>query len=482
MLTQQEALGLWSDAFYGVVLYDVIKCKITGSNPSSLQQIRDAEKRHRQVAGPLVTRAREEAIRTKAEADSSLIKSLGRDGETTLERGGNCQTASKGYEKIAVQIADAEVRQTARAAVTTQPSEPLQTEKATAPTTTAARIAPSFDCSKATTPTDRTICSDADLVELDLKAAALYQELRKDSGAERALAIMREGNAAKMQCRDSKDCIRASYNAAIAELGKLNAQSTPAAPTERDQAGSSLTKAPSGADDQADATIQSSGATRQDTSNRKPNLSWTGDKLFTLAAIILVTLYGLAITRRAVIFYDRADAAWTIGIVFVPIVGFFAAVNLLPTGLACDRNQITGSDTQILFQSLTNLGGCLYDRGVYSPILMVAITVLLFFTGIIKLCVNTFRYNQNFVVAAFVLALKILSLLWIAVAGALWLFLLAFGIGSALEDKRPAFEQIKGAIVLVLILGLLGWFIRVLINGYKVEERRELLAARADAR
>lgn len=119
--TQQEALGLWSSAFYGVALYDVIKCKTTGFNPSSLQLIRDSEKRLRESAGSLVTRAEEDAIRKRAETDSSLRKA-GRDGEATMEKGANCTAASKGYEKTAVQIIEAQAKQGASVAGATAPT------------------------------------------------------------------------------------------------------------------------------------------------------------------------------------------------------------------------------------------------------------------------------------------------------------------------------------------------------------------------
>lgn len=120
-LPLQEAFGLWSSAFYGVVLYDVIKCKTTGFNPSSLQLIRDSEKRLREAAGPLITKVSEDTIRSKAEADASL-KKAGRDGEAAMEKGANCTVASKGYEKTAVQIIETQAKQGTSVAGATAPA------------------------------------------------------------------------------------------------------------------------------------------------------------------------------------------------------------------------------------------------------------------------------------------------------------------------------------------------------------------------
>jgi len=51
---------------------------------------------------------------------------------------------------------------------------------------------PSFDCAKASTPTEKLICNDADLAAMDSAMAAVYQEALQKSPADEKARILHE--------------------------------------------------------------------------------------------------------------------------------------------------------------------------------------------------------------------------------------------------------------------------------------------------
>jgi uncharacterized protein YecT (DUF1311 family) len=71
-------------------------------------------------------------------------------------------------------------------------------------------IKPSFDCAKAGTPTERAICSDADLAELDLRLNKLYKPL-----AAQLRDSQREWFKKRDQCGGSIECLEREYNERI---------------------------------------------------------------------------------------------------------------------------------------------------------------------------------------------------------------------------------------------------------------------------
>jgi len=93
---------------------------------------------------------------------------------------------------------------------------------------------PSFDCAKASSPTDKTICSSADLSNLDLQFTALYRQLRNSEHRDRSLDSARDRNREKQKCLSNKECIRTSYIAGISEFQSLLAEASPPQPIRAD--------------------------------------------------------------------------------------------------------------------------------------------------------------------------------------------------------------------------------------------------------
>jgi uncharacterized protein YecT (DUF1311 family) len=95
---------------------------------------------------------------------------------------------------------------------------------AVGPETTPARTAtPSFDCARASTDADLTICNDVDLADLDRRLANLYFRLRdREVGARRDSLVqsqrdwLRQRNA----CGNNPTCLRRAYQGRLAELGE----------------------------------------------------------------------------------------------------------------------------------------------------------------------------------------------------------------------------------------------------------------------
>jgi uncharacterized protein len=92
--------------------------------------------------------------------------------------------------------------------------------------------AASFDCSKAATATERTICAGASLSELDDRLADLYKRASRNSAAPDSLRLeQREWLERRNSCKDA-GCIKRSYEQRIAQLSsahRTSASSTQAA-------------------------------------------------------------------------------------------------------------------------------------------------------------------------------------------------------------------------------------------------------------
>lgn len=89
-------------------------------------------------------------------------------------------------------------------------------------------VAPSFDCTKATLPTERTICTDAQLGQIDKDFAAYYREnveVVSIAGDTDKLAVVKKGQQdflnARNRCGTNRYCIMAAYgtwNRALTQL------------------------------------------------------------------------------------------------------------------------------------------------------------------------------------------------------------------------------------------------------------------------
>ena len=87
-----------------------------------------------------------------------------------------------------------------------------------APTNQAQSSHPSFDCSKATTPTDITICATAELAALDVNNMSVYKQA-KLINPNLTKSIWRESIKYKYACGTEVDCIEHIYQKSISLYG-----------------------------------------------------------------------------------------------------------------------------------------------------------------------------------------------------------------------------------------------------------------------
>ena len=83
-----------------------------------------------------------------------------------------------------------------------------------APVATVKKITPSFDCEKASMPTDIKICSSPDLTALDLKNMSLYKKATTIDDQATKL-ILSESIKVKFSCGTNSNCIAKSYKKSI---------------------------------------------------------------------------------------------------------------------------------------------------------------------------------------------------------------------------------------------------------------------------
>jgi len=83
---------------------------------------------------------------------------------------------------------------------------------------------PSFDCSKAASDTERTICGDEDLWPKDLALSSIYFYIRKHSDKatrERLLAIQRNWLGIRNDCGTSRACLNEVYDERLRDLREI---------------------------------------------------------------------------------------------------------------------------------------------------------------------------------------------------------------------------------------------------------------------
>jgi uncharacterized protein len=78
----------------------------------------------------------------------------------------------------------------------------------------------SYDCDKATNPTDIAVCSDIELSKKDEENASLYKNALKINKSE-AETIRRHSYAEKMNCGSNIECLENIYNKSISEYANI---------------------------------------------------------------------------------------------------------------------------------------------------------------------------------------------------------------------------------------------------------------------
>jgi len=88
---------------------------------------------------------------------------------------------------------------------------------------------PSFDCCKATTASEKAICSDSDLAELDKKLAETYSEIISNANSDTKENIQQAQKGwlkERNNCSSDIQCLKKSYNSRILVLEKTNTEFT----------------------------------------------------------------------------------------------------------------------------------------------------------------------------------------------------------------------------------------------------------------
>jgi hypothetical protein len=117
----------------------------------------------------------------------------------------------QGLEKLNQELLEAEQAQ--KEMLQERSSQPVATPSLPSVTTTQP-IAPSFNCSKASKPTEVTICTNRELAALDVENSKRYKNA-KDIDAVATHEIWKESIKSKYACGTDVDCIKAVYNQSI---------------------------------------------------------------------------------------------------------------------------------------------------------------------------------------------------------------------------------------------------------------------------
>jgi hypothetical protein len=121
----------------------------------------------------------------------------------------------QGLEKLNQELLEAE--QVQKEMLRERVSQPAATPSLPS-VTTAQPISPSFNCSKASKPTEITICTHRELAALDVENSKRYKNA-KDIDAVATHEIWKESIKSKYACGTNVDCIKVVYNQSIQQYG-----------------------------------------------------------------------------------------------------------------------------------------------------------------------------------------------------------------------------------------------------------------------
>jgi hypothetical protein len=121
----------------------------------------------------------------------------------------------RGLEKLKQELLEAEQAQ--KEMLQERSSEPEATPSLPSVTTTQP-IVPSFNCTKATKPTEITICTNRELAALDVENSQRYKNA-KDIDAVATHEIWKESIKSKYACGTDVDCIKEVYKKSIRSYG-----------------------------------------------------------------------------------------------------------------------------------------------------------------------------------------------------------------------------------------------------------------------
>jgi hypothetical protein len=121
----------------------------------------------------------------------------------------------QGLEKLKKELLEAE--QVEKELAQERASQPAATQSLPSDTTTK-QLSPSFNCTKATKPTEITICTNRELAALDVENSKRYKNA-KDIDAVATHEIWKASIKSKYACGTDVDCIKAVYKKSIQRYG-----------------------------------------------------------------------------------------------------------------------------------------------------------------------------------------------------------------------------------------------------------------------
>lgn len=327
---------------------------------------------------------------------------------------------------------------------------------------TASTIAsPSFDCLKASSGSERLICSNVELVAADARLAHVYKNAL--SGSADKGKLKREQNMWRISKRDAcsdAECILNTYNSRMTELEALveqTQQETIAAPAAQDLVASEVAPVaqvpslqplvPETGDISTSAstpikaaaaavqvpTLESSTPVADSTRAIAP--SWE-DRLVKIALISAVVAFVLLLiagmTNTVVIWYDWADFMISLSIF---LSGFFGFILVL-----------------------------IFSNDPVIDNVMVVITVLAVVGFSIQTMRLSIKHNSNLLIGIIVGIFKI--------------SLAVFSIFFVLGKFQTIFNDSKASnstkFLAIAMLGVFAWILKRLINGERVYEKKGL--------
>jgi uncharacterized protein len=308
-----------------------------------------------------------------------------------------------------------------------------------------------FDCAQAVTQVEILICDTPELNQLDDDLANLYQLAKAHPKKAQLLQQLREWLAKRNAC-ENEQCLLRAYQRFLPAFGERvlgpleakplaseeplkpkseNAQVERSDPTEP-EASARAARIPE--------TVLTGETTTATQANHNPSSvfelsdlqieqllklsAWT-----VVGALILMVVLGL--TGKVVIFYDIADAWWSISPFVFMVVGFIIAISLAPKG-----GKFAGTGLEQAILALAAIGALV---------------------GVFLTFANAIKYNRNIALGLLVGLGKALISVLMAIT--------FIGSFSGATDSRRSSRQAIGPAIALAIVGFL-WV--ALVNGRKV--------------
>jgi uncharacterized protein len=312
-------------------------------------------------------------------------------------------------------------------------------------------FAAGFDCAQAVTQVEILICDTPELNRLDDDLDSLYQLTKAHPNKAQLLQQLREWLGKRNAC-ENEQCLLRAYQRFLPAFGERvlgpleakppsseepitpnreNAQVERSDPTEPEVSARAARISETGLSGKRATATQGN----QDISSVFPLSDLQIEQLLKLSAWIvvgaLILMVVLGLTGKVVIFYDVADAWWSISPFVFMVVGFIIAISLAPKG-----GKFAGTGLEQATLALALIGALV---------------------GVFLTFANAIKYNRSIALGLLVGLGKALISVLMAIT--------FIGSFSGATDSRSSSRQAIGPAIVLAIVGFL-WV--ALVNGRKV--------------